>query len=236
MIAVCICTLNNLKLLLRLVPRLLSVEEVDRIIIYDNGSSDDTDKYLRALQSFYAQKLLLLGGPWSENLGVTIARNRCLERSMSTYSMILDDDQFLSDHTFKRYLDALCSYDIVGYIPGMINSAGAVVVNTGDQFNHVGEGGLCMKTSLWKALNYFDEAFSPAYFEGPDIQLRAIMRGKRIACIRNAGIVHYESVTLKRQDTGFNRSDVGSRNLQIILGRVRSGYYESACAYRGEYF
>ena len=233
--SVVVATFNNLELLRVLVPQLTGDSLVGEVVIIDDGSSDGTWEYLNSVCVKSNCDIVLARN--EKNTGVIAPRNWGLKLATREYTMLLDDDQITSDKTLSLYAAALEKYDIVGYIPGMINtSVGAIVVAPGQPFNHVGEGGMCMKTSLWRELNHFDTAFSPAYREGPDIQLRAIGIGANIGCILDAHIVHMNNVTLGRMDHGFDLDRAGSKSHRLIMDRIKRGYYGNACNIMGEYY
>lgn len=236
MFSIVICTFNNVDMLKKLILRLLSNCYVGQIIIVDNASTDGTSTMVAGLPQKVSDSIVFMKN--EKNLGITIPRNRGLREATSLYSMILDDDQLPSTHTFRKYAEALEEFDIVGYIPGNVSpTVGAVVAEEGAFFNHVGEGGICMKTILWKELNYFDETFSPAYREGPDLQLRAIRdKNVRIGLIHDAGIAHLEHVTLSRNDLGFNAQEVGEKNHEILMRRLITGYYGDAYKVAGHIY
>jgi len=235
--SVVIATFNNKDMVLSLLSTLLLNKAVGEVIVVDDGSKDGTHGAIARLireNTRDVQTRLIRN---KSNTGVIAPRNQGLRKATRKYTVIFDDDQIPSIHTFSRYTAALEQYDIVGYIPGMIDlEVGAVVVDSSQPFNHVGEGGMCMKTSLWAELNYFDEAFSPAYREGPDIQLRALQKGKTVGCVLDADIVHLESKTLGRGDIGFNRAVAGAKSHGLIMSRLRNGYYGDAFKAKGSYY
>lgn len=235
--SVVIGTYNNAKLIRDLVYRLLEEKLIGEIIIIDDGSKDNTLENLEHIKQKYVGSIKIKIICNRKNTGVIAPRNQGLKLAACEYTMILDDDQIPGCCTFRRYKEAFKKVDIVGYIPGMINpQVGAVVVDIGEQFNHIGEGSMCMSTSLWKELNYFDTAFSPAYREGPDIQLRAIQKGKTIGCVENSEIVHIGNKTLGRKDIGFDLNAAGYKSHKLIMDRIKLGLYGRSYEVMGKYF
>jgi glycosyltransferase involved in cell wall biosynthesis len=220
---------------------LFAEELISEIIIVDNASSDGTAKYIDNIintcdMSGDCGRVRVMHA--YKNEGVIKPRNYGLHMATKKYAIILDDDQYITvGHTMKLYREALKQFDIVGYIPGLINPiVGAIVVEDGGPFNHVGEGGLAMSTNLWHDLDYFDTDFGKAYREGPDVQLRAIQLGKTIGLIKDARISHDGGRTLSRKDIGFNLKEEGDASHTLIMNRVNDGYYGKAYEVIGEVF
>jgi GT2 family glycosyltransferase len=233
--SVVIATFNNVDLLRELIPRLTGDNLIGEVVIVDDGSSDATWEYLNSICVTSDCDMVLVHN--EKNTGVIAPRNQGLKLATREYTIILDDDQRTSRVTLGLYAKALEKCDIVGYIPGRINHVvGAVVVAPHQPFNHVGEGGMCMKTALWKELDYFDMAFSPAYREGPDIQLRAIQKGKKIGCVLGARMIHFNNTTLGRGDHKLDLNQAGCKSHQLIMSRINAGYYGGACDIMGKYY
>lgn len=196
---------------------LLSNEDVGQIIIVDNTLGNETLSYLSGLSS---GKLVVIRN--KVNQGVIKSRNQGLALSTGEYTMILDDDQvpLKDDHTLNRYKSMLKDYDILGCEAQIMDlRTGLTKFGTKDNFTYVGAGGMCMKTSLWRELGLFDEIFQPAYFEDPDICLKAKKAGHKIGLVTDHGIHHYEHRTLFRNDLGFDHDKVMLRNRKIFMGR-----------------
>lgn len=241
--SIIINTFNNCDLIMKLIPSLLGeVGEnknklIGEVIVVDNGSYDSTKYILQEFIKRYSDRIQVVTN--EKNNGVVISRNQGLKLARYEYSMILDDDQSISDKTLKKYISALAKHDIVGYIPGMVSpSIGAKVVNMGESFNVIGEGGCAMKSVLWRKLKFFDESFSPCYFENVDLMLRAIQKfNATIGCIRNSEITHLESQTLgkDKEELGFDPKEKGKQNLEMLIGRLKSNYYGQSYLELGKY-
>jgi GT2 family glycosyltransferase len=241
MFSVIICTYNNVDLLGPLVLKLIEESLIGEIVIIDNASTDGTKSFLKDISWAFSQDMpggLIEVITNKENLGVIKSRNQGLKIAKCEFSMILDDDQLPTvNHTFDKYISALRHFDIVGYIPGLATpEVGAIVVTDNGPFNHVGEGGICMKTELWKRIGYFNEEFHPAYREGPDLQLRSLQLGIKIGCIRDARIKHFNNRTLGKNNLLFNIKEVGDRSHALFMLKLHNGTYGSTYLYRGKYF
>jgi glycosyltransferase involved in cell wall biosynthesis len=196
---------------------ILPNKDIGQVIVVDNTHSNETLSYLSSLNN---DKLVVIRN--KVNQGVIKSRNQGLALSTGEYTMILDDDQVpkQDDHTFNQYKALLDKYDILGCEAQIMDlRTGLTQFGTKDNFTYVGAGGMCMKTALWKELGLFDEIFQPAYFEDPDICLKAKKAGYTIGLVLNHGIHHYAHRTLFRNDLGFNHDDVMLRNRKIFMAR-----------------
>lgn len=216
MFSVVICTMNNCDLLVQHLRRVIESPFVGQCIIVNNNSIDATQSYLEGLA--INSKLIVINN--IRNNGVIIARNQGLAVADQQHTIVLDDDQIISDSTFEQYTEALGKYDIVGYEPQIMDfKTGLTHVGTKTNFTYVGAGGMAMKTSLWRKLKFFDEVFAPAFFEDPDLCIRAKKLGKILAIVNNHGIRHLNHMTLnnKRNDLGYSMDNICVRNRKIFL-------------------
>jgi GT2 family glycosyltransferase len=215
MFSIVMCTLSNINLIKWQVPIILASELVGEFIIVDNGSKDRTIEYIINITD---SRLVVVKN--NKNLGVIISRNQGLKLASQKYSMILDDDQIVKIETFERYKRTLCECDIAGFEPQIMDFyTGLTHPGTMKNFTYVGAGGMAMKTELWGKLGYFDEVFSPCYFEDPVICIRAKKMGKTILPVPDNGIKHLGHQTLFRHNLGFNHDNIMIRNRKIFLDR-----------------
>jgi glycosyltransferase involved in cell wall biosynthesis len=215
MFSVVVCTRNNCGLLSQVVDVFLKDFLVDQIVVVDNASDDGTKSYLADIDS---SKLTVITN--NKNNGVIKSRNQGLALATGEYALIIDDDQIPSANTMSKYTDALVDFDIVGWEPQVMNfDTGMTELGSKEYLTYVGAGGMCMKTELWRELGLFDEIFSPAYFEDPDICLKAKKKGCKIGLVDDSGIDHVGHQTLSRKDNGFNSDAIMTRNRKIFLGR-----------------
>lgn len=214
-LSVVICTLDNVELLKDICKKALESALVSQLIVVDNGSKDGTDKYLNEIKD---SKLLVIRN--KVNTGVIKARNKGLSKVASNYALILDDDQIPSTYTFSKYIELMELFDVVGCDLQIMNfSTGLTRLGSENEFSYVGAGGMCMRTGLWKELGFFDEIFSPAYFEDPDIVEKAKELGMTVGFVKGHGITHVAHKTLSRSDLGFDPNSVMLRNRVIFKNK-----------------
>lgn len=211
-----ICLVHNqLPVTKGFVERLFKHTENFRLIFVDNGSNDGTAEFLAEGGKSNRWKVISPG----RNLGVIEGRNLGAKQVKSNYFVNLDNDQYVND----GWLDNLFllmdkGFDIVGseawmmYPPG---SGGAVVAGNvthgrayypfrrctskKEKFTYIGCGGMLIKTSLYKSIGLFDERFSPAYFEDPDLCFRAIQAGYKLGWSHDCSIEHLAHQTINNQ-------------------------------------
>lgn len=217
MFSIVIATMGNVHFLKQTFGVIFRNEDIKQVIVVDNTIGNEILSYLSSLNS---NKLLVIRN--KVNQGVIKSRNQGLALSIGEYTMILDDDQVpqRGDYTFNQYKSLLKDYDILGCEPQLMDlRTGLTKFGTKDNFTYVGAGGMCMKTSLWRKLGLFDEIFQPAYFEDPDLCLKAKAAGYKIGLVQDHGIRHYAHKTLFRKDLGFDQDTVMLRNRKIFMAK-----------------
>jgi glycosyltransferase involved in cell wall biosynthesis len=102
-ITVVLTTFNRLQLLKRCFEKLLKEkDDVYEIIICDDGSTDETKKYLRQIKNI--DKVIVIE---NNHIGMSNNYNSGLVRATGDYIYIINDDDFISEGMFKeidRYL------------------------------------------------------------------------------------------------------------------------------------
>jgi len=187
------------------------------LIIVDNKSKDKTVAYIESLED---DRITLIKN--DKNVGCIRARNQGIAVSKTSYTMVIDDDQIPNNDTFVRYLDTLKHFDVVGCELQIMNfKTGLTTLGTQSNFTYVGAGGMCMRTCNWIELGLFDEIFSPAYFEDPDIVEKARDCGLTIGYVKNHGIRHLEHRTLSSNNLNYDPAAIMLRNRKIFKSRYK---------------
>lgn len=193
------------------------------LIFVDNASTDDTPPFLAEGEQQGKWKVVKS----NINLGVIGGRNLGAQHIEAGFFINLDNDQYVQ----KGWLDSLFAlinkgFDLVGAeawallppkTPGAYVHSGIVVPDRSyfpykrctrpkDKFSYVGGGGTLIKTVVYKDIGLFDERFSPAYFEDPDLSFRAIQAGYKIGWVPHCPINHLAHQTFNSQKL-FNKSE-----------------------------
>jgi len=170
----------------------------------DNGSSDGTQDFLKDFVNKYSNFSLILN---DSNLGVIGGRNQGFifsknnRTDISKYIMHLDNDQFVKRGWLEQHVYFLESndYDLVGVEAWQMNSRFMPIKKICDKkehFTYVGCGGMLIKNKVVDDIGIFDNIFNPSYFEDPDLNIRANIKGYKIGWNADAKIVHMPHRTL----------------------------------------
>lgn len=181
------------------------------IIVFDNGSTDETAEMLERVSG-----LTLV--PSTENLGFLRAVNLAAKKARGRTLLLLNNDTELAPGAIAdalRLLDGDVSIGAVGgrlILPdGLLQEAGSVIFNEGSclglargraandpmamvrrDVDYCSGAFLLTPMSLWRALDGFDEVFAPAYYEESDYCLRLQKLGKRVVYNPSSVIFHFE--------------------------------------------
>ena len=178
----------------------------------DNASSDGST--LKTAQKFPKTKIIYL----PQNLGFSKAVNIGIKESIGDLIFITNDDFLFSEESLKILVDYLLKFPKIGVISGRVlfkppksgvtNSAWKINFFTGRQIPiHPNEpteadwvSGACMlfKRSLIFKIGYFDEGFSPAYFEDVDFCFRAKNAGFKTIIYPKAIFYHLQEASISK--------------------------------------
>ena len=219
-----ICLVHNQAITTRnFVRHLFANTENFRLIFVNNGCNSETTSYLnqgeregkwKVVPSVDEDGALI-------NSGVIRGRNLGASHITADYFLNIDNDQFVR----KNWLNFLHQkmeegYDIVGseawaLVPpgkgGMVLMPGSTTPQDRTYFPHkqctssqenwtyIGCGGMLIKTEVYNRIGLFDDRFSPAYFEDPDFNFRAIQAGYKIGWCPECPIEHLAHQTFNNQ-------------------------------------
>ena len=205
-ISVIVLCHNQFNLTRGCIERILRIKRYnDELILLDNGSTDETQEYFSKLEinGFrYIRK--------SENIGCVLGRNFTLKEAKGRFCWLLDNDQFIEDHSLQKIIET--EGDFIGVEGWFIKDDGlATKYNKVGILNYVGAGGMFARRDYFEDVGYFDEYYNPAWFEDPDICFKATEKGYIIGLCDNAHILHIpHSTNATQQD--FNSGDIWKRN------------------------
>jgi len=203
-IDVIVLTCNNKEILKSFTKAIYSNTVLPfRFILLDNGSSDGTSEFIVEKLEGKRNVISILS---PKNLGVIKGRNVGWSYSNSPFICFLDDDQIVHKGWDIQYLSMFDKgFDIVGAEAWLMNSSFfpiEKIKNSNRHFHYVGCGGMMMKKKVYEKIGFFDEIFSPAYFEDPDYNFRAADAGFVVGWNELAKITHLKHQTLGSKNPG----------------------------------
>lgn len=181
------------------------------IIVFDNGSSDDT----RCLPDINSNIRYIRV---EENQGFTTAVNRAAEVATGRMLLLLNNDLELTPRAIDLALETLVANPTIGAVGakivrmhGRLQEGGSIVWRDGTclgygrdkdpldgQVSFTQDVDFCSGCFLaimradWVEMGGFDEAYAPAYYEETDFCLRIWQRGKRVVYDPRIVVWHFE--------------------------------------------
>jgi GT2 family glycosyltransferase len=211
-ISVAIVLWNQAHLTLRCLRALAAAQGPSReIIIFDNGSSDETTALLARVDGIRVIRN-------EANIGFLLGCNRCAEIATGRALLLLNSDAFVRADTLDRALATLESAADIGAVgarlllpSGRLQEAGSIVWSDASCLGYARGAepeafeamfrrdvdfcsGAFLLTwrDLWARLGGLDEAFAPAYYEETDYCLRLQGLGYRVVYEPEAVVDHFE--------------------------------------------
>ncbi|NMB92522.1 MAG: glycosyltransferase [Parcubacteria group bacterium] len=202
-ISVIVLNYNNKLIIDKCIDNLIFFNSYNyEIIIVDNNSSDNSFEYLK---SKYKDKIKIFQNPKN---GCSSGRNLGILKANGEYVLFLDSDQY---PVSSKWLDVPI-YSILNYQNiESISWAGGFITNQDfggpigeyaedklinpsllfrTNIDYLGSGGMLIKKSTLKRVNYFDEKYDPSCFEDTDLAFKIKNTGGTIAYCPYELIVH----------------------------------------------
>jgi len=184
----------------------------EEVILVDNGSVDEPSHHTGNVPlgplSLYIRN--------EENFGCVKARNQAMKQAKGRFILTLDNDQYISAHTVHSLLNV--EGDIVGTEAWSMDKDGWAfdIKEEKGPLVYVGAGGMLVKKEVAEKLDYFNEIYSPAWFEDPDFCFKAKRAGFSINYHSNPGITHLAHQTISVQKD-FDSQKIWKRNHKIFV-------------------
>lgn len=201
-----------------------------RIIAIDNGSKEETKKYLEGLKKRTDIEMLLIR--IEQNAGFVKAANRGLQAASAPYVCLLSNDTLVtpawlgemveiaekdpqigilnpSSNTLGQYLSK--GQNLTAYAKGLKASKG--------QWQEMGHcGGFCMviKREVIKRIGFLDEIYGLGYGEDTDFCRRAQQAGFVFARAKASYVYHKTSSSFKKMP---ERKQIFKRGRDIVFRR-----------------
>lgn len=203
------------------------------IIIVDNGSTDETERYLKQVGTEVRYKIL------ADNHGFAGAVNIGLMMSKGTTLLLLNNDTLVTPNWLDNMLACLNSDDRVGMVGPVTNYI------SGDQridvpytdisdmlefarlYNEPNSAkwartdrltGFCLlfKRELLEKVGYLDEGYAIGNFEDDDLNVRVRLMGYSLAIAKDSFIHHFGSVSMKAVQSFEHVND---RNMRFYMDK-----------------
>lgn len=214
--------IHNGRALLPELSRTLSGLSEIPCIIYDSASSDDSLGLIEKL----IPGATVLSGP---NRGFGWGNNRCIEKTDTEYTLLLNSDASISPDSLAKLVNFLTANTEYAAVQPLIRLWGweLATASRGVYLTEFGEAwdsgfmhlepfvsqspldvpAVTASVALWRtdvlrALGGFDEKFF-MYFEDADLSLRARASGWKVAVVTDAVARHMVGASSKRSEAGL---------------------------------
>jgi GT2 family glycosyltransferase len=224
-VAVLILNWNGRELLSRCLPSLAELDYPDyRVIVADNGSTDDSVAFVR--ERYPAATVIELG----ENFGFSKGYNEAVRRArLSADVLVLLNNDVIPEPDWLGHLVAPFADAGIGITGGKLYFAdGRTIQHAGAELSYptayshhyfyreVDQGqadeprdvpyvtgaALAIRGALVGELGLFDEAFAPFYFEEADLCSRVRAAGYRVRYVPEARAIHLEGSSFEKSRAG----------------------------------
>lgn len=181
------------------------------VTVVDNASDDETSKGLIEWKEKGIVHKIITN---EENIGFAKGHNQVMKSSNADYFCLLNNDIEVSEKWLEKLIKIISKNILIGMITPVNRTRGQLII--GGHLLYSGHGKLlyeedrgkkkidwlqasCLliKRELVNKIGYFDEQFSPGYYEDVDLCLRAQRAGYLLECAKNVIVEHYEGVTSK---------------------------------------
>lgn len=209
-------------------------ETTFEVLAVDDGSTDESTRLLTLVPN-----LICLRNDSTQ--GFVRSVNRAARVARGRFLLLLNNDTQVQPGWLDELVAAFADpkVGIAGskllFPSGHLQEAGAVIrsdgsvelvglnddprliqYNVGRETDHCSGASLMIPKELFLALNGFDEAFAPAYFEDCDLSLRVRGRGHKIVYVPGSVVVHHLSITMS--DNGDKARQI-EKNRRFLLER-----------------
>ncbi|MFA4992170.1 MAG: glycosyltransferase family 2 protein [Candidatus Omnitrophota bacterium] len=205
-----------------------------RIILVDNASSEPAKSYLESVAGQYPDKVKLIAN--KENLGNTGAGVQGMKYSDADYVCILDNDTIVCKGWLEEMVRIAEMSPNIGIVNPNSNSFGlnrkpgesledfasSLMRENSGKYVEIGAAvGFCylVKRKVMNEAGYWDEGFSPGYYEDTEYAMRIKKYGYKSVIASGAYVYHDEHSSFKSKEK--------KRQFEGIFGRSRERYYAS---------
>jgi len=185
------------------------------IIVINNASTDETGNFLKSL----GEQVKVITN--TKNMGFTLASNQGAKIAAGEFVLFLNNDTEPQKFWLESMIELMESDDKIGitgskliYPDGRLQEAGGIIFSDGSGWNYgrfdnpfnpkynyvrevdyVSGASLMIRNSLLKQLNYFDEQYSPGYYEDTDLCFGARSLGYKVMYCPFSIVIHHEGIS-----------------------------------------
>ncbi|QEM69755.1 glycosyltransferase [Geobacter sp. FeAm09] len=236
LVSIIILTINQLPYTMECVASIQRhTREPYELIFIDNGSTDGTVPWLRALAAREPDTCRVIEN--SANLGFAKGCNQGLEAAQGDYLLLLNNDVVVTEGWLSGLLDCFRHRPETGIVGPLTNNISGIQRLPGappaprdgiDEFaaalraRFAGRRiynrrivGFCMlfTRDLLNRVGYLDDSFGNGNFEDDDYCLRAELEGFRNLIAGDVFIHHYGSVSFRGNNLDYAQSMAGNRGV-----------------------
>ncbi|MCA9405721.1 MAG: glycosyltransferase, partial [Candidatus Omnitrophica bacterium] len=201
------------------------------LILIDNASEDETRSYLEEVRDRSGMEVTIIRN--EENLGNTKAVNQGLKAATNKYICNLDNDTLVTEGWLTGLIEALETEPEVGMAVPAGRGTMMPKEETLEAVEHCGQalaerrGSLmelpavdcfCVvfKKKMVDEIGYWDEIYSPGYYDDTDYSCRARQAGYKAVCALGTYVYHRTSGSFKKNK---RREEIFNRNKKIFHSR-----------------
>lgn|SRR4030067_1749524 len=172
------------------------------IIIIDNGSIPEASKFMKQYAHLYVYKSQPIGWARCSNIGLSLCEGN--------YISIVNNDVVFQDNWWGSLIEAINYYDL-----GVASSNDGTTSIPDGTINYGRFFGACymMNRETFVKIGYLDEKLNER-FADQDYWCRMLSAGKKIGCVGNSHIFHYNEVTWSKLS---NRDEANKREREIMV-------------------
>ncbi len=218
-VAVLILNWNGRSLLATCLPPLLSQAYPHyEVVLIDNGSTDDSLAYMA---EHFPQVSII---PLPENIGYARGYNAAFKQCVADFIVLLNNDVIVHEGWLAELIRPFAQDPTIGIVGSKLLFPDGTIQHLGGHLDYplalglhtdyrqpdvngpeeifdapyVTGAALAIPQPLLTSLNYFDEAFTPFYYEETDLCYRVRAAGYRVVVNPQATGIHDESTTMWR--------------------------------------
>jgi len=228
MVSIIMLTYNALDFTRQAVESVLQHTQYPfELILVDNGSAEDTRRYLQKIEEEYANVHTIFN---KENKGFAAGNNQGAQMAFGKYLMFLNNDVLVSDGWLKSLVEGLEKDEHIGMVGPITNriSGRQMVTDVpytdvagfpqfAAQVRRINHGKLTprrrlagfailMPKALFEQVGGFDESFGSGNYEDDDLCLRVRQAGYALMADESTYIHHFGSQTFKANNIDYSGS------------------------------